>query len=63
MEDYRAAYEKEHIKTADLAERVAMLEAKNEELAFKLDRIRNNPLWKATAPLRRCTFCCARGIG
>lgn len=54
MEDYRAAYEKEHIKTADLAERVAMLEAKNEELAFKLDRIRNNPLWKATAPLRRC---------
>ncbi len=54
MEDYRAAYEKEHIKTADLAERVAVLEAKNEELAFKLDRIRNNPLWKATAPLRRC---------
>ena len=54
MEDYRAAYEKEHIKTADLAERVAMLEAKNEELAFKLDRIRNNPLWKASAPLRRC---------
>ena len=31
-----------------------MLEAKNEELAFKLDRIRNNPLWKASAPLRRC---------
>ena len=54
MEDYRAAYEKEHIKTADLAERVAVLEAKNEELAFKLDRIRNNPLWKVTAPLRRC---------
>ncbi len=54
MEDYRAAYEKEHIKTADLAERVAVLEAKNEELAFKLDRIRNNPLWKASAPLRRC---------
>lgn len=54
MEDYRAAYEKEHIKTADLAERVAVLEAKNEELAFKLDRIRNNPIWKASAPLRRC---------
>ena len=28
MEDYRAAYEKEHIKTADLAERVAVLEAR-----------------------------------
>ena len=24
MEDYKAAYEKEHIKTADLAERVAV---------------------------------------
>lgn len=54
MEDYKAAYEKEHIKTADLAERVAVLEAKNEELAFRLNRIKNNPLWKASAPLRRC---------
>lgn len=52
--DYKEAYEKEHIKTADLAERVAVLEAQNEELDFKLNRIRNNPLWKATAPLRRC---------
>jgi GT2 family glycosyltransferase len=54
MEDYKAAYEKEHIKTADLAERVAVLEAKNEELAFRLNRIKNNPLWKASAPFRRC---------
>ncbi|MGN0376591.1 MAG: glycosyltransferase family 2 protein [Suilimivivens sp.] len=52
--DYREAYEKEHIKTADLAERVAVLEAKNEELNFKLNRIKNNPLWKASAPLRKC---------
>lgn len=51
--DYKAAYEKEHIKTADLAERVAVLEAKNEELNFKLNRIKNNPLWKASAPLRK----------
>lgn len=51
--DYKEAYEKEHIKTADLAERVAVLEAKNEELNFKLNRIKNNPLWKATAPLRK----------
>ena len=28
--NYQEAYEKEHIKTADLAERVAVLEAKNE---------------------------------
>ncbi len=51
--DYKEAYEKEHIKTADLAERVAMLEAKNEELTFKLNRIKNNPLWKASSPLRK----------
>ena len=51
--DYREAYEKEHIKTADLAERVALLEAKNEELSFKLNRIKNNPLWKMSAPLRK----------
>lgn len=52
--DYKEAYEKEHIKTADLAERVAVLEAKNEELAFKLSRIKNNPLWKLSSPLRKC---------
>lgn len=51
--DYREAYEKEHIKTADLAERVAVLEAKNEELNFKLNRIKNHPFWKASAPLRK----------
>lgn len=51
--DYKEAYEKEHIKTADLAERVAVLEVKNEELTFKLGRIKNNPLWKASAPLRK----------
>lgn len=51
--DYKEAYEKEHIKTADLAERVAVLEAQNEDLTFKLNRIKNNPLWKLTAPLRK----------
>ena len=52
--DYKEAYEKEHIKTADLAERVAVLEAQNEDLRFKLNRIKNNPLWKLTLPLRKC---------
>ncbi len=51
--DFKEAYEKEHIKTADLAERVAVLEAKNEELTFKLNRIKNNPLWKMSSPLRK----------
>lgn len=50
---YKESYEKELVKTADLAERIAALEAKNEELNYKLNRIKNNPLWKMTAPLRK----------
>lgn len=52
--DYREAYEQEHLKCAELAGRVADLEAKNEELIWKLDRIKKNPLWKASKPLRGC---------
>ena len=50
--DYRGAYEQEHLKCADLAARVADLEAKNEELEWKLNRIKKNPLWKLSKPLR-----------
>ncbi len=50
--DYKEAYEQERLKSADLAARVAQLESKNEELTWKLDRIRNNPLWKASKPAR-----------
>lgn len=50
--DYREAYEQEHLKCADLAGRVADLEAKNEELEWKLSRIKNNPLWKFSKPAR-----------
>lgn len=46
------AYLREKRKNADLAERLAFLEEKNEELQYKLDRIRKNPMWKASAPLR-----------
>ena len=46
--DFREAYEREHLKCADLAGRIADLEAKNEELEWKLNRIKNNPLWKAS---------------
>lgn len=52
--DYREAYEQEHLKCADLAARVADLEAKNEELEWKLNRIKKNPLWKASKPARSC---------
>ena len=51
--DYREEYEKEHLRNADLAGRLADLEARCDELDFKLNRIKNNPLWKASAPLRR----------
>ena len=51
--DYREAYVQEHLRNADLAGRVADLEARCDDLNFKLSRIKNNPLWKMSAPLRR----------
>ncbi|MCM1134623.1 MAG: glycosyltransferase family 2 protein [Clostridium sp.] len=51
--NYRDAYEKEHLRNADLAGRVADLEAKCDDLNYKLNRIKNNPLWKMSAPLRK----------
>ncbi len=47
------AYRKEHLKCAELAERIAVLEAEKDDLEFRLNRIRNNPLWKISAPLRK----------
>lgn len=58
--DYKAAYEREHLKNADLAGRVADLEMQNEELTFKLDRIKNNPLFKASKPARKLIHWAAR---
>lgn len=54
QEDYKKAYEKEHLKNAELASRIAELEFKNEELEFKLGRIKKNPVWKASKPARDC---------
>ncbi len=50
--NYKEAYEKEHLKNAALAERVAELEDQNGDLLFKIDRIKKNPLWKASKPAR-----------
>lgn len=52
--DFQDAYEKEHYKAVYLANRVAELEDQVDDLQFKLDRIKNNPLWKASAPARKC---------
>ena len=51
--DYKDAYEKEHMKNAMLAERIALLEEKNDLLEFKLNRIKTNPLWVHTKALRK----------
>ena len=51
--NYEEMYEKEHIKCADLASRVAELEEANDYLQFRLDRIHNNGLWKATKGSRK----------
>ena len=50
--NFKEAYEQEHLKSADLASRIADLEAKNEELEWKLNRIKKNPLWKISKPAR-----------
>lgn len=51
--DYREAFEKEREKCADLQDRIVVLRSENEELQFKLDRIKNNKLWKMTGPARK----------
>ncbi len=51
--DYKEAYEQEHLKCSELAARIAQLEDKCEELEWKISRIKNNPLWKLTGPLRK----------
>ncbi len=49
---FKEAYEQEKVRAASLAGRLA--DAKNEadNLQFQLDRIKNNPVWKASKPLR-----------
>ena len=53
LEYYKQAYEQEKARAAALAGRLA--DAKNEadSLQFQLDRIKNNPVWKASKPLRQ----------
>ncbi len=50
--DYRAEYEREKVKSAYLADRVAQLEDEVDDLTFKLNRIHSNPVWKASKPAR-----------
>ena len=50
--DYKKAYEAEREKCMDLSDRIVILESENEDLQFKLDKIKNNAFWKATKPAR-----------
>lgn len=51
--DYKNEYEEELRKNALLSERLAELSEEKEEVEFKLNRIKNNPIWKASAPARK----------
>ena len=51
--DFQTKYEEEIERNALLAERIAELEEEKEELNFKLNRIKNNPLWKLSSPFRK----------
>ena len=51
-EFYRKAYEQEKARAASLAGRLADARNEADNLQFQLDRIKNNPVWKASKPLR-----------
>ena len=50
--NYKEAYEAELKKSTDLFRKIADLEAANEELTFKLNRIYDNKFFKLTKPIR-----------
>lgn len=52
LEYYRLAYEKEKQKNTELAGKLSDAQAQAKDLDFKLKRIKNNPIWKLSAPLR-----------
>ena len=52
--NYKELYEKEALKCSELSGKLAELELQNHELESNLGRIKGNPLWKMTSPLRKC---------
>ncbi len=49
---YKDLYEKELQKNEELTESLVSVEAKNADLTYKLDKIRNSLLWKSIYPFR-----------
>ncbi len=60
--DYKELYDEELERNALLAERIAELEEEKEELSFKLNRIKTNPVWKASGPARKAMHFCSRNL-
>ncbi len=60
--DYKDLYEKEIERNTILSERLAELEEEMEEVTFKLNRIKNNPIWKASTPVRMFGHKCINNI-
>ena len=50
--DYRELYEAEKERNALLSERLAEVSQEREDIEFKLNRITQNPIWKASTPVR-----------
>lgn len=49
---YKDLYEKELQKNEELTETLVSIEAKNADLTYKLDKIRNSLIWKSIYPFR-----------
>lgn len=49
---YQSAYEDQKERVVRLSAQLADAKAQIDDLQFKLDRIKNNPFWKATKPAR-----------
>lgn len=58
---YQAAYEREKKKNTYLAGKIADAEAKETDLAFRLNRIQNSIFWKLSTPVRRCCHALVSG--
>lgn len=50
---YTNAYQKEKQKVNELHSKLADLDAKNKDLEFQLNRIKENPIWKLSKPFRQ----------
>lgn len=51
-EYYKEQYEKERIEIQQLKSQLAVLQGEKEDLEFKLNRIKNNKIWKLSKPFR-----------